>query len=436
MKHTLRKAVLGGGIIAGLTLSALPAFAAPTPGSDQTVDHIRGAGSDTTYEMMQRLDVLYNGSVGCALITGSPSFGSTCNTPLTGVDTENYDHDTVVDEYPIGSGNGRTKLRLAPLNGELAQARSSDARDANNVKENGLSMSAFAKDGLAVVAFFGTKGADPGFPVSPTTLSLTQAQVSRIFTGVDPTPGSPQGCPANWSDLGITISGNPAIRPYGIQTGSGTYKSFRSLLGNNDPNTCANAIGSGRIFFENNVAPIDGGTGTDGTVYPGPAADRSTAIWWMSNGTTLVDKVATGTARKFQVGGVAPDTGNIQNNSYPFTRFLWHVNRKVDVSYSAPLGSAVNDPATVAPATGGTQGAARAYRSWLCRNGGHAAQPKNYNTEITNAISASGFVRVSTGTPGDTSTNPITGVAERCKLDNFVANGAADPLPIPANWQS
>lgn len=451
MKLTIRKAVAASIVLAS-AFSASAANAAPPVGSNNGPDNIRSAGSDTTYDMMNRLNLLYNSSVGCNLTVGSPSFGDACATG--GTETENYDHDTVVEEYPIGSSNGITKLRINDGITNLSIARSSRAistsgNAARDLKEQGTVGSSFAKDGLAVMVFTGLRSASapnnvPGFSGDPTTVSLTVSQIERIFSGAG------GGCASDWSVLGNPGGLTGAITPYGLQTGSGTYQAFDSLI-TGDPNACANALaaptcnaGAGtctttRILFENNTAPIDGGVGTDGVTYKQPL-DRTTAIWWGSAGSLSVDKVSKGSAAYFQVATKLPDLGNILDNTYPLVRKLWMVNKKLDMSFSAPLGSAVNTAASVAPrgiagnpGYTGAAGAAYNYRNWLCRNGGHASSPKNYNTEISNAITASGFVRISAAFD-PVSVNPVTGLTERCVLDNFIGTGAPDDRPIPANW--
>ena len=452
MKSKLRK-FAATAIVAGSAFAATAANATPPPGSNNGPDHIRSAGSDTTYDMMSRLNALYNASVGCSLNLAAPDYGDTCASPAAGTETENYDHDTVVEDYGIGSSNGIKKLRISELTvPAIVQARSSRAITAannNTAKENAVVGSSFAKDGLSVIVFLGTKSASApnnvaGFAGDPSTVSLTVSQLERIFSGAG------GGCATNWTDLGNPGGLTGGITPYGLQTGSGTYQAFDSLI-TGDPNACANAIaasacdtGAGtctatRILFENNTAPIDGGVGTDGITYKQPL-DRTTAIWWASGGSMSVDKVGRGTSSPFQVGGKLPDSANVLDNTYPLVRKLWNVNKKLDVSFSAPLGSAVGTSATVAPRgiSGnadftGARGAAYNYRAWLCRNGGHATLPKNYNTEISSAITASGFVRVS-GTYDAVSVNPVTGLTERCILDNFIGSAAADDKVIPANW--
>jgi hypothetical protein len=161
-----------------------------------------------------------------------------------------------------------------------------------------------------------------------------------------------------------------------------------------------------RIFFENNSAPLDGGTGSgsDGQVYTASADDRIDGVWWFSNGPRTTDTAAAGTQLPMRVrnnfGNYAtPSAANVglpstNANVYALARVLYHVNWFPDFS-----------------AIGGEAGAARAFQEWLCRyidpqdiNNGlpytkvdldsHALLPKKYNNEINNGIALSGFVRL------------------------------------------
>lgn len=460
MKITVRKTIAAA-IVLSSAFAASAANAAVPAGSSGGPDHVRNTGSDTTIEMHNNLNRLYNGSVGCSLIIGSPTFGRLCDTNIPAVETENYDHDTFVEEYQIGSGNGISNLRISTnTDPQIVGARSSRALvtgNNNTTKENGVSGSSFAKDGFGIVVYVGTKNTVPGFQQSnPSLVSLSIAQIERIFSGAG------GGCATDWSQIGNPSGLTGAITPYGNQTGSGTYQAFDALI-TGDPNACANAIpapgslggagctGAGfcattRVHFENNTAPIDGGTGTDGVVYA-TANDRGTAITWFSFGNLNTDIVSAGTAKPIKVNNITLTNGTIGNNTYPFVRKLWYMNRKIDVSYSAAPASAVGSPATVAPRGIKTiagnpnplftsqAGATYSFREWVCRNGGHANAPRDYNAQITAAINAAGFVRVSVSAD-PVSINPVTGVQERCILDNFVGNGAADNQVMPANWNS
>src|SRR5689334_21472863 len=90
-----------------ILLSALVIAAFAVSGTAQaaqtTAQIMLGSGSDTTYYMMNAMDVLYNQSPGCNQL-GSPQ-------PLDGscvagnpADAENFFHDTAAERYFIGFG--------------------------------------------------------------------------------------------------------------------------------------------------------------------------------------------------------------------------------------------------------------------------------------------------------------------------------------------
>jgi len=380
-KRPFRKLLVGAALAVSVALGASSAAFAATPtGSDGTIQTAKGAGSDTTYPMMQRLEALFNGSPGCTLdATTTPEAYTACaaSQPATVETRANYDHDIMIGQYPSGSSAGITKVLL----GQADYARSSRAKKTDG-SENSLQFAAYAKDGLAVVTFSGREG---DFSTAANTPNLTIAQLATIF-GSSGTACTTQ----DWSSYVNPATGLPfasaPIRPYGLQTQSGTYSTMKSLLGV-DPNNCPTAIqtaeaGPNRLIFENNTAPIDGGTGTDGTVYASPAADRANAIWWMSFGDYLTSSNRAGTAKAWNVNGVSPTPSVISSGTYPLTRLLYHVM-----------------PLTSTTATSGTGGAVRVFRDWLCRGSIalHATDITtglNYNTLITNAINASGFIRM------------------------------------------
>lgn len=462
-----KRFVRGGAAAFALALFASTGSAHAVPaeangGFDDIPNHIRGGGSDTTYEVMQRLETLYNGSPGCGL--NNPA--SLCTVPGQ-VTTENYDHDTVVGEYPTGSSAGVSKIATeitADPNSPFRYARSSRPRggsdNANTV------FSGYAKDGLAIVAF-------NGFGVDPTTRKISPDDVKRIFfgssiTGNDPLTGLPWACATNWSQIinPDTNAPYPAkpIKAYGVQTASGTSASLRTSLGlsgSANQNKCSEdlenaCVTAGNIalaplqipggtlaqkcerqLFENNTAPLDGGTGTDGFTYTAAALDRADAVWWMSNGPRLVDAVATGTAKPFLMKNFAgnynlPLPGTVgaaatDPNTYALSRVLFHVTWNSDHA-----------------AAGGVQGASRAFHEWICRqfrpsdvldgvpytvqgNNSHNLTPKRYYAEITNAIAQSGFVRIpiadSTKLAGpDNTPGNADDIQTRCFLDGYPTN--------------
>ena len=386
MKRGYLKTVLAGGLaLMAFVGTGTPAFAAgdsnsANQGYDDKIDTIVGSGSDTIYLLQQKLEVIYNQSVGCKADSGAAAINRACVVPNPNASptfTENYDHDLVVNEFPIGSGGGIGRL----LAGSVNFARSSRVRKTDG-SEDSLVFSGYAKGALVPITFNGRS-----------TANFTKQDLKDIFVNCTKT---------DWSQFGQPAA---PIRPYGIQTGSGTYLTFQAYLDGGDPNTCANAIGASHVIFENNTAPIDGGTDTDGNVYP-TAADRDNAITWMEFADIATNPSRRGTASFWTVNGQSPSPASqIANDIYPITRVLFNVNTKTQFH-----------------ATSGADGASGAYREWMCRNS-PAATPthannfntgNNVNTDINLAISSTGFVRLPFA---QGSTNTVSGVAERCVLN-------------------
>ena len=440
MNKKSRRAVVAGALLALTT--ATPAFAAtaPAPGTagvqvaanthrgiDGIVDHLHMGGSDTTYDVMTSLAAVYNGSVGCVMANGGPA--TYCSGAAT-VTSENHDHDVLSNEYPVGSGGGRAKL-LGNLDLDLVAGNDTDpnfriARSSGAPTESGLFGAAFAKDGIAVVGFFGN-------PTSPSTRVLSQNNLKAIFAGTGPqaqtnVPGTGT-CATDWSQLidpttGVAFAAQP-IKPFGIQSSSGTYSFFKSYLGGDDPDTCPGKThGGGAAFFENNSAPIDGGTDTNGTVYATDAS-RANAIWWMSSAVAIADPASQGTATPYIIRrplaladgspfdgtvDLLPTTTAITNvkgtsGAYDLQRKLYIVLKNTDMNPAA-VGYAGDS---------GPGGAAHAFRQWLCRRTGHATAPGvGYNLKIQAAIENNGMVRLSNA---ESSANPFIQAgdpAEKC----------------------
>jgi ABC-type phosphate transport system substrate-binding protein len=406
-------------ILAGaVALSALTGIAATTAGAadytpsgvsvnagfDGQIQVLRGSGSDTTYPVMTALGQIYNRSAGCSLWAGAttsdqPISGITnldgsnssasvgyqmcrnrttdANTLGTLVQTENFDHDVTAEDFPIGSGAGIGML-LATVDTSgstvtnfefpgysadqttgrsVAYARSSREKKTSGYEFNNTDFYGYAKDALVVISW------------KPLNTDFSKAQLQQIFC---------QTSALSWQDLdSATYAGDTAaVKSYGIQTSSGTYATFQTYLGC-DPNGRANNIGTGRVLFENDAQQVENSA----------ANDKANAIWWMSFGDWQTYSVRRGTSNTNFVDGVEATSDTISDNSYPLTRYLYHVTLK-----------------SAATATEGLQGGVRAYTEWLCRNGGHANDTytgKTIDSMITNTIKGNGFVRTSTTDSGN-----------------------------------
>lgn len=372
---TMTVAVVALAGLAGPAMAALPPF---TDG--KVSPFIRGAGSDTTYDAMQRMDTAYNASPGCNMAVPPATPQMQCD-PLdqsSAVRTENYDHEVAVSMYPQGSSAGLRQLcqKNDGTSGvyDISYARSSSGpgsvpAECQNANDP-LRYVAWAKDAIAIPKWLG--GASAG------VTSLTHAQLREIFLDV-----SGNGCVEDWGDYGGTPGQKIIVN--GIQTSSGTYAAFQAFLGG-DPNTCVSASG-GKVLFENDCTPINNL----------PAADKGRSIWWLSFG-----KYSTGDANcgasdtgLISVNGVAPSKSTIQDGTYQYNRSLYNVYRR-------------NLPAATPWALGymGENG-------WLCKPNSLHSKPvgdtgpgvenpgvdRNWGQQIDKIIAASGFVNVNTN-PG------------------------------------
>ena len=132
MKSKLHK-FAATAIVVGSAFAATAANAAPPPGSNGGPDHIRSAGSDTTYDMMNRLNVLYNASVGCNLNVGSPNFGDTCGVGGTecqagGAECCTGGGDACWEGYGAGGGSGTPEVCGAAGTGAYRYAAADSCR--------------------------------------------------------------------------------------------------------------------------------------------------------------------------------------------------------------------------------------------------------------------------------------------------------------------
>src|SRR5215470_14606561 len=76
MRKSLIRAALGAGLATALVVS-VTGTASAAPDTSRVSQTIVGVGSDTTFEVMNDLDQLYNESAGCAII---PNTGITFTT--------------------------------------------------------------------------------------------------------------------------------------------------------------------------------------------------------------------------------------------------------------------------------------------------------------------------------------------------------------------
>jgi ABC-type phosphate transport system substrate-binding protein len=395
--------LLAAGVaVFGALLPAIPTSAAPPGGTgwDLNPDIAVGGGSDTTYLVSQRLEMLYNGAPGCAITTSTTSTNkgrcSDTGAAQTGVTNGNYDHDLMVSAAATGSSAGVNALTATGVqyNPPIDYARSS--RGPSGTETNDVTFWGYARDGIAVITF-GTR----------TGVSLTRQNLIDIYT-----------CQPNaddWSDFGLAPG---PIIPWDMNNSSGTFATFRTYLGNPTFGTCVRKLTSGVAPFENDVKPLLADQGPT----PGYGADddENNYIWWMSfgnwkqypftkNGT--VDGAVGGTvinSNIVTVEGTTPSDGSLFNSSYAIMRTLYHVTRNTDADCRQAAGSAGvcdNVGAEVYGTTTGKGGAVREFTEWMCRtaNSQHAVNTvtgRGYRTEIVAAINAEGFQQLSSTVAG------------------------------------
>ena len=343
---------------------------APEPtGWDDAPDQITGSGSDTTYNFVQKFDTLYNQAQGCETVNTYSSLDPTatgkCIVPSNNATntTGNWDHDYAIEKYPVGSGTGIKQL----LGGASGVDFARSSRGPNATGETGTNFWAFGKDGLAIVTW---GNLTPG--------NITKAQLQGIYNCTITT----------WDQ----ITGNPAdatrtIEPVGMNSASGTYSVFKTYLGA-DPNagSCVKKLdavgGQAAIYpFENDLKPVIASAGIN----------SNNAIWWMSFAEYRAFSYKRQTAQTWTVDGKTVSAATISNNTYPITRFIYHVTKTADASPDAATDNVLGGDT-------GKSGAVREYTEFLCKvSANHSANDysglSNYD-ELTAIYSATGFIRV------------------------------------------
>jgi ABC-type phosphate transport system substrate-binding protein len=395
-----KKLIVSAAIAAtGLFAGIVPVEAAP-PGTgwDNVPDVAVGGGSDTTYLVSQRLEVLYNGAPGCTLSTSGATAGLCSSAAAVTPTNGNFDHDIMVGAFPTGSGAGVSGL-VGVYNPSIDYARSSRGGSATELLDR--TFWGFARDGIAVTTF----GSRAGY-------SLTKQNLIDIFTCNAAANG---GLGADdWSDFGFPAG---PIVAWDMNNASGTRASFlTTYLGNGTapviPATCLRRLTTGVAPFENDVKPILADNGPDG-IANNADDDENNFIWWQSFGNWQTYSFTTGAiptgaaarvdANLVTVDGIAPSNSSIGNNTYPIGRTLFHVTREVDADCNTTVGTeGVCTPGPIVSGTTvGKGGAVRGFTEFICRtsNAQQQVNPvtgRGYRTEISLAIQAEGFSQIPT----------------------------------------
>ena len=418
LRGIVRAGALALGLIA-VVASATPASADPLiPFTNDVVDRVKTAGSDTTFPVMLDLASAYIESQGCVLtpIVQPPAAPgqNKCNPPIPQsniVTTENYDHDVVYNYYPQGSGAGRTQLcqqRVAQQANtviiDIARSSAGPASSFQCTTANGgvagtvLRFVAFAKDALTWVYW-------PGQPAAIT--NLTQAQLNQIFVTCAIT---------DWQQLGAAAS--DPINVWSIQSASGSRAVWDGFVGGNSTTCIPAAFKDGslangeRVIFENDVRPVEVALNDPG------AANEALSIFpvgvgaWNSN----VDKRSSSLLG--DVNGVSPTEANIQAGTFPFSRLLYNVIINAGGATVPLANGAVRRFTNSSSSTNDqTQG-------WLCKPGqAHSMTTNDTGLGIANPVADRDYRLIVPATLRENGLVPLVPdsdlVSRRCTFTDF-----------------
>lgn len=416
------------GIVGVLTaMSVAPAGAAP----NNTIEFIRGYGSDTTYGLMQQLDNAFNGSTGCANfansgradgLTSNPD--GSCTPPQTIASQrgpENWDHDVAISMYPVGSGNGIVTLdKFATVDscgGTAGQpypsgscgyaafeyARSSRARGGSDSAN--LRFVAYAKDAIPWVDWRTGTAAETSGPAAGVS-NLSTTQLANIFVNCTLTSWSAAAAGQNVG----TGTGADRIIVWAAQDGSGTRKQYDTFVGGTSKNCVDAAYKDGnttngeRVIFENDASPI-----VNCATYAGGSCDATdgnntylSSMFYFSTGPYAQTPLDAAHGNQHgngadlgSIGTVAPTSPNIETNAYPFSRLLFNVYRNTYAANNIPVPALdyVGEKGWICKGSVNGSGLpdAVATSGDTDTRGGHITDPltgRNYATEITGDIEA------------------------------------------------
>ena len=374
LKSLIGAALVAGTLLSGTAMTSMAGATAPEPsGWDDVNDRVVGTGSDTTYSFMQRAELLFNQATGCDTDNASPAASPatynlgkclTVGQNATNV-LGNWDHDVFASTYPTGSSAGVTALK----NGQVDYARSS--RGPKSTGESALNFWAFGKDGLIMVTW-GNR--TPG--------NLTKAEIQGIYNCTI----------TDWSSIAGQAAGT--IEPVGMNASSGTKATFDTYLGfDANSGACKKSLTTGAYPFENDLKPLVADT----------VISQDNGIWWMSAAAYKAFSYQRQTAAAWTVDGKSATAGTIANNTYPITRFIYHVTKKTDATAAAAS-------AEITGADTGPGGAVRELTEFMCKpSASHTNNDysgKSNYIELGTAYTQTGFIRV----PAAEQTNGI------CKL--------------------
>ena len=427
MRRTLT--ILVGVAVAGalVVANATASYATVTVDTSRVSQTLLGVGSDTTYEVMSKLDLLYNESAGCAVLppvgTTFTTFKETCidNGQLsyaTGysslIGTENLYHDRFTEAFPVGSGNG-TKI-LTQFVTSAGTALPADYARASSLQSYSLPVGttdygvAYARNGDGW--WLGRNNTFVAHNKLGPTTNATSTQLKNVFIG-----NSAGKCLTTFSNslksAFKTATGLPAVgnqvAPFATQVGSGSGKDFLSKidpsLNPSDATFLQNCIpqkfkdgdltNGEHVIQENFARPICNQPGTIKSWQNRAVFPYGFARFVQNHGAT------TGcTGRLQKVDGIAPSItsiGAIGPKAYPLTGYVYNY-------MALPNAIDVTDPSSWT-GTGhylATLDYLDPIHGWLCKTN-HAKDPFtgiSYRTEIDNTLANNGFSPLKLGVVG------------------------------------
>lgn len=443
-----RRRNLGSGFVAAVlaVFLASPALSFP----DEAVQLIRGQGSDSTVDIMQDLDRMFNNTIGCTVIgptTSATPKNHTCfdgavpeDPPPPGSPIDNWDHDVALSFFALGSSAGIDMLAKQgqPNIARIEYARSSRAPRTSDI--DGLQFVGYAKDAVPWVNFRGndTTGIDDeaGTPAAGVD-RLSLQNLKEIYL-------APCAI-TNWNQIG---GANAPIIVWTSQQSSGERATFDDkLTPGSSPSATQEACipedrRSGaadatkvRVIFENDASPIrECGRQTPGSTHLNRCAAgedlRSIfhmgfgawtaapphAEWGQAWGADLGRMCVTHPVAPAQcdgtegTGAVSVTPTTIANGTYVMDRFVYNVYRGGPGQPGAGGGGLTNPVAAHAKDYMGEKG-------WICKvDGLHQTNPRtniNYGEEITARIAALGFVPIVVGAIGGGASGD-----SKCRLSN------------------
>jgi ABC-type phosphate transport system substrate-binding protein len=280
----------------------------------------------------------------------------------------------VSEAAPLGSSVGILQLCSQGQSGvaNIDFARSSRAPK-NPDSCTGLHFVGYARDGLSWESFPNEANA-PSAGVN----SLHVSDLKNIFVN----------CTfSNWSDVGGT---NGPIVVWSDQAGSGTRSTWDGFVGGDSTACIPGVFKDGDPTNGEHVIPEN----NDDPIFNTPAGDPSlpkNAIYFYSWGRYNEHHAAT--SYLGQIEGIPPNRTTISNGTFPFGRYLFNIY----CGAVAGCGGASQAPSYVTKYLG--------EKGWICNQATtkHATDPlsgKNYGTEITAGIVASGFAPLHKGNIG------------------------------------